>query len=119
MPAVDATGEHGRIVKGDTMTFKQVSRKLAILGTVATLGLGALPARGAAPMNTDLPRSVGELMNLTPTEVMQMMDPEHKGMVTKEQYLKFFSDLWDRMDKEHAGMVMKDTFMYGYAARNK
>jgi hypothetical protein len=102
------------------MTFKQLSLKLVMLGTAATLGLGALPARAAtAPKSTDLPRSVGELMNMTPTELMNMMDPEHKGMVTKEQYLKFFSDLWDRMDKEHAGMVMKDTFMYGYAARNK
>jgi hypothetical protein len=119
VPAVDATGEHVPIVKGDTMTFKQVSRKLAILGTVATLGLGALPALGAAPANTDLPRSVGELMNMTPMQVMQMMDPEHKGMVTKEQYLKFFSDLWDRMDADKKGMVMKDTFMYGWAERHK
>ncbi len=102
------------------MTLKRLSLKLALIGTVATLGLGALPALGATPpKNTDLPRSVGELMMMDPADVMHAMDPEHKGMVTKQQYMKFFSDLWDRMDKEHAGMVMKDAFMSGWAARNK
>jgi hypothetical protein len=103
-------------VKGDAMMVKQLSLKLVMLGTAAMLGLGALPAGATV---TDLPRSVGELMNMSPMDVMRMMDPEHKGKVTKEQYMKFFSDLWDKMDKEHAGMVTKEAFMSGWAERNK
>ena len=119
MAAVDATGEHGLIVKGETMMFKQLSLKLAMLGTAATLGLGALPALAAAPANTDLPRSVGELMNMSPMDVMHMMDTEHKGKVTKKQYMKFFSDLWDKMEKDKSGMVSMEAFTTGWAARHK
>jgi len=101
------------------MTFKQLSLKLAAFGTAATLGLGALPALGAAPANTDLPRSVGELMNMSPMDVMHMMDTEHKGKVTKKQYMKFFSDLWDKMEKDKSGMVSMEAFTAGWAERNK
>ncbi|BDG08387.1 hypothetical protein [Anaeromyxobacter paludicola] len=97
------------------MTLKQLTLALPLLGTLA-LGL---PARAAAPSNTDLPRSIGELMKMKPMEVMHLMDPDKKGMVTKEQYLKFFEDLWNRMDQGQKGMVMKDAWMSGYSARNK
>jgi hypothetical protein len=101
------------------MTFKQLSLKIAAVGTAATLGLGALPALGAPPTSTDLPRSVGELMNMSPMDVMHMMDTEHKGKVTKKQYMKFFSDLWDKMEKDQSGMVSMEAFTTGWAARHK
>jgi hypothetical protein len=98
--------------------FKRLSRGVAAVCTAAALGIATL-AQGAAPTNTDLPRSVGELMNMSPMEVMHQMDADHSGMITKEEYLKYFSDLWDRMDKEHASKVPKEVFMSGWAARNK
>lgn len=87
-----------------------------MLGSLGLVLCTALPARAAETV-TDLPRSIGELMKMKPMQVMHMMDPEHKGMVTKEAYLKFFGDLWDKMDKNNAGMVHKEEWM-GYS-RNK
>ena len=56
---------------------------------------------------------------MSPMDVMHMMDTDNKGKVTKEQYLKFFSDLWDKMEKDKAGMVSMEAFTTGWAARHK
>jgi hypothetical protein len=48
---------------------------------------------------TGMPRSMGEFMKMDPEECMKMMDKEHKGHVTKKEFMKFQEELWQKMDK--------------------
>lgn len=40
-----------------------------------------------------------------PMKVMHMMDKDNKGYVTKQEFMKFHEDLFDRMDKDHNGQL--------------
>src|SRR5690349_10663263 len=59
---------------------------------------------------TKMPSSMAQLMKMDPEECMKMMDKEHKGYVTKKEYMKFMEGLWQRMDKEHKGRVTPPEF---------
>jgi len=98
-------------VKAATVIFM-----LSLVGSLALV-----PAQTVATeqTNTDLPRSIGEVMKMKPLQVMHMVDTDKTGVVTKQQYMKFFEDLWDRMDPGHKGTVSKDVWMHGWAERNQ
>jgi len=44
-------------------------------------------------------------------KMMHMMDMSHKGMVTRADYDKYMSNLFDMMDKQHKGMLDKNAFL--------
>lgn len=50
-----------------------------------------------------MPTSMAQLMKMNPEECMKMMDKEHKGHVTKAEFMKFQEELWQRMDKNRDG----------------
>ena len=104
--------------KGHAMNLSRRLQSLLLASAVAVIALVAQPVKAATPMTTDYPRSVGELMKMKPMAVMHMMDTDKKGVVTKDEYMKFFTDLWTKMDKENKGEVTKDEWMTGWA-RNK
>jgi Ca2+-binding EF-hand superfamily protein len=57
-----------------------------------------------------MPTSMAQLMKMDPEECMKMMDKEHKGHVTKKEFMKFQEELWQRMDKNRDGKVTTPEF---------
>jgi Ca2+-binding EF-hand superfamily protein len=57
-----------------------------------------------------MPTSMAQLMSMNPEECMKMMDKEHKGHVTKKDFMKFQEDLWKSMDKNKDGKVTTPEF---------
>jgi Ca2+-binding EF-hand superfamily protein len=79
----------------------------------ATMALGfALLAAGAANAqgSTDIWTTDFQKAFMT-GKMMHMMDTSHKGMVSRADYDKYMSSLFDRMDKKHRGMLDKEDFM--------
>jgi len=102
------------------MRIKVLSLMLFALNTAGALALSPSRVAAAPQINTDLPRSVGEVIaRMKPMQLMHLVDTHKKGVVTKEQYMKFFEDLWDRMDPDHTGTVSKEVWMHGWAKRNQ
>src|SRR5438445_1968924 len=62
-------------------------------------------ARAAAPTTNDVARSYNRLARMKPMEVMHMIDSDKKGFVTREEFLKFQEQFFDRMDQNHDGKV--------------
>lgn len=94
----------------------QLVQALTMGAAVAVLGLTPLVARGAEDakhqehMMGKGPGSMAQLMKMSPEECMQMMDKEHKGHVTKKDFMKFQEDLWKKMDKDKNGKVTAAEF---------
>lgn len=75
---------------------------------IGVLGLGtfARAAETTHEMKHEKgPGSMAQLMQMSPEECFQMMDKEHKGHVTKKEFMKFQEELWNKMDKKHTGKV--------------
>jgi Ca2+-binding EF-hand superfamily protein len=68
-------------------------------------------ARAAGPTSTDEARSWAQLHKMKPMEVMHMIDTDKKGYVTREEFMKFQEQLFDRMDKDHDGKVTGQEWM--------
>lgn len=94
---------------------RKIVQAAAVSAAVAALGLA--PAAALAQdakqhehkMGTG-PGSMGQLMKMSPEECMQMMDKEHKGYVSKKDFMKFQEDLWKKMDKDKNGKVTAAEF---------
>jgi len=56
------------------------------------------------------PTSMAQLMKMDPEECMKMMDKEHKGHVTKKDFMKFQEELWQKMDKNRDNRVDRAEF---------
>jgi Ca2+-binding EF-hand superfamily protein len=65
----------------------------------------AAPLGRTAAQSTDEVRSYAQLMRKKAMEVMHMMDADKKGYVTREEFVKFQEQFFDRMDKNHDGKV--------------
>ena len=57
-----------------------------------------------------MPSSMTQLMKMDPEECMKMMDKEHKGHVTKKEFMKFQEELWQKMDKNRDGRADRVEF---------
>jgi hypothetical protein len=55
---------------------------------------------------------------MKPMDVMHVIDTDKKGYVTREEFMKFQEEFFDRMDKNHDGKVDAKEWM-GKAAANK
>jgi Ca2+-binding EF-hand superfamily protein len=62
-------------------------------------------AHAAAPTSSDEARSYNQLARMKPMEVMHMIDTDKKGYVTREEFMKFQEQFFDRMDQNHDGKV--------------
>src|SRR6267142_5383621 len=85
----------------------------SILAAAALLvAIAATPAaRAATPTTTDEARSWAQLAKMKPMEVMHMIDTENKGYVTREEFMKFQEQLFDKMDADHDGKVVAPEWM--------
>lgn len=57
-----------------------------------------------------MPSSMAQLMKMDPEECMKMMDKEHKGHVTKKDFMEFQEELWKKMDKDRDGRAVAAEF---------
>ena len=58
-----------------------------------------------------MPSSMAQLMKMDPEECMKLMDKEHKGHVTKKEFMKFQEELWQKMDKNRDGQADREEFV--------
>jgi Ca2+-binding EF-hand superfamily protein len=61
-----------------------------------------------------MPPSYYALMKMKPAEQMRLMDPDKKGYVTKDEFVKFHTrmaeKMFDNMDKNHDGKLTEAEF---------
>jgi len=91
---------------------------LAAAGAALVMSLTAAPTRVAAqetPKKTETKTgkkmpSMPELQKMKPMDVMHMMDTDKKGYVTKEEFMKFYEDLFKRLDRDESGTLTPPEF---------
>ena len=90
-----------------TMLFTRVALTAAI-----SLAIAACPLVYASDVSFDqMPPSYYALMKMKPAEQMRLMDPDKKGYVTKEEFMKFYESMFDKMDKNKDGKLDKGEWM--------
>ncbi len=71
-----------------------------------------IPAQAAeASHDKKMKMTYGEFMKMDPAECMKMMDPAHKGFVTKKEFMKFQEKLFDNIPKKNADRVTEEEWL--------
>jgi Ca2+-binding EF-hand superfamily protein len=92
--------------------------KLAVL-VAAAAGAPAIwaatdTATGKPAASSDkMPSSGAAMMKMDPAKVFNMMDPDKKGYVTKEEFMKFQEKLFGTWDKDKNERLSQAEFL-GY-----
>jgi len=86
---------------------------LKSMAVAALLLAGAAPLAGRAGQatSTDQARAWAALSRMKPMEVMHMIDADKKGYVSREEFIKFQQEFFDRMDQDHDGKVDAQEWM--------
>lgn len=70
------------------------------------LALVSASAALASDVKSDkMPTSYMKLMKMDPMEVMHMIDQGTKGHVTREEFMKFQEQFFNKMDRDHNGRI--------------
>lgn len=70
------------------------------------------PAQAAEPSHDKkMKMTYGEFMKMDPAECMKMMDPTHKGYVTKQEFMKFQEKLFNNIPKKAADRVTEEEWL--------
>ena len=80
------------------------------LAVVASMSL-ARTAEAADVSYDKMPASYGALMKMKPMDMMHMMDPDKKGFVAKEQFMKFHEAMFDKMDKDKDAKLSREEWL--------
>jgi hypothetical protein len=93
-----------------TMLFTRITLTAALAFVTA-----ARPNAYASDVSFDqMPPSYYALMKMSPAEQMHLMDPDKKGFVTKDEFMKFHAamakKMFANMDKNHDGKVTEAEF---------
>jgi EF hand len=81
-----------------------------------TLASDEAAARAAAASDPEYAAHVNSwsaMRKMKPMDVMHMVDADKKGYVTKEEFIKFQEQFFDRMDRDHDGKVTAQEWMGG------
>jgi hypothetical protein len=93
--------------------------KRVLFGVLALVGAlvgPASPARAAGGgSGGGVPPDWVKFQQMKPAEVWHMMDPDNKGYVTKDEFMKFQDELFTKLDKKGEGKITPDEFM-GHSA---
>lgn len=101
------------------MFARRISRTvlLSVTMSAAVAGLTLCPLTVSAAEDAKhqghmdkMPSSMAQLMKMDPEQCMKMMDKDHKGYVTKKDFMNFQEELWQRMDKNHDNRVTAPEF---------
>jgi hypothetical protein len=91
--------------------FEWRSMRAAVMGFMAALVASlAFTAQASDVTPEDMPASYASMMKMKPMDVMHMIDPDKKGYVTKDEFMKFHEALFDKMDKNKDGKVSEQEF---------
>jgi hypothetical protein len=112
------------------MTTKSAVRRtlLATALLASTLALPAMAfaadeaaARAAAASDPEYAAgylsSWSALHKMKPMDVMHMVDADKKGYVTREEFIKFQEQLFERMDRDQDGKVTAQEWMGGASGK--
>ncbi len=91
--------------------MKLVNRSIFAAAVLFAAVAAAPVARAATPTTTDEARSWAQLAKMKPMEVMHMIDTENKGYLTREEFMKFQEQLFDKMDTDHDGKIVAPEWM--------
>jgi Ca2+-binding EF-hand superfamily protein len=82
---------------------------LAVCVALATIAFG--PSSAHAADTAKSPSNFEDFFKMHAMPAMHMMDTDNKGYVTKEEFMKFMEDLFNRMDKDHTGKVTVEEWL--------
>jgi hypothetical protein len=83
----------------------------AVLAVTATAIMAVGSAARAGDVSFDkVPANYVAMMKMKPMDVMHLMDPDKKGYVTKEDFMKFHEMMFEKMDKNHDGKLTESEF---------
>ena len=89
-----------------TMRAGRAAKLLALLAVVAVV-----PAARAADVSFDkVPANYAMMMKMSPQDLRKAMDPDQKGYVTYDDYMKFHEMMFEKMDKNHDGKLDASEF---------
>jgi|ERR1700674_845450 hypothetical protein len=93
-------------------------RIAALIGTALLAASALLPTLSVADdMRTGgPPTEFVSYLKMKPMQLMHMMDAGKKGYVTKEEFMKFEEEMFDKMDKDHDGKLTPQEWL-GRAVR--
>lgn len=87
-------------------------RARTLISAALAASLVFVMAAHATEMSTGgPPAQYIDYLNMKPMKAMQMMDKDKKGYVTKEEYMKFHVDMFDRMDKNKDGKLTSEEWL--------
>ena len=93
----------------------RIARAAAKVLTAAALSasFGFLPAAQAADANPQdrMPASYASLMKMKPMDLMHLMDPGKQGVVSKDDFMKFHEDLFQKRDKDKDGRISEQEWL--------
>jgi Ca2+-binding EF-hand superfamily protein len=93
------------------IALKPAARAAVLALAVAVSMSFARTVRAAEASFEKMPSSYAALMKMKPMDVMHMMDKDKKGVVTKEQFMKFHEAMFDNMDKNKDGQLSREEWL--------
>jgi hypothetical protein len=86
--------------------------RIAVVTVCIALGLIAFgPSSAYAAEAAKVPTSFEEFFKMHAMPAMHMIDTDNKGYVTKEEFMKFMEQFFDKMDKDHSGKVTAEEWI--------
>jgi hypothetical protein len=102
------------------MTFTESSsshRLVARLATISTttallLMLASPTGARAADSSSDqhVPKTYTAMVKMKPTDVMHLMDKDGTGYVTREEFMKFYEQLFQQLDSDRDARITEPEF---------
>jgi len=90
-----------------TVSFTRAALAAALIAVLADI-----PNARAADTSQDMmPGGYTSLMKMKPMQVMHLMDPDKKGYVMKDDFMKFHEKMFEKMDKNHDGKLSEAEFV--------
>ena len=84
---------------------RSLLRAAALAGAFLSVSV-VLPGRArAADTAADMKMTYAQFAKMDPMKALKMMDPDNKGYVTREEFLKFQAKLFDNIAKQNPDRV--------------
>jgi len=91
--------------------WRSAARVAALAFAVVASSSFVRVAQAADASQDKMPPSYAKLMKMKPMDVMHMMDPEKKGMVSKEEFMKFHEAMFEKMDKNKDSQLSREEWL--------
>jgi hypothetical protein len=78
---------------------------IALAGALLFISVSLPGPAQAADTASDMKMTCGQFAKMDPAKAMKMMDPDNKGYVTREEFLKFQEKLFNNIPKQSPDRV--------------